>query len=171
MQPVTLSNNVLNELCIQIAKSKHFYYEGSTDYFTDLYLTGCRSTELLDISRWRKINDVYELTTLKTEAKRIIPQHLLSENFKVAQLENKKPYNQLTYDQLTLELRKVSPMHPIWSGKRIADTYLFRYNRARQHFTVSQNIFITMDFFGWLSTAIATNYVYTPLIFDSDRKL
>lgn len=171
MQPITLSNDVLNELCITIAKSKQFYYPESNYYFTDLYLTGCRSTELLDISRWNRINDVYELTTLKTEAKRIIPQHFLSDNFKQAHLSGNRPYNALTYDQLTLEMRKVTPMHPIWSGKRIADTYLFRYNRARQHFTVSQNIFVTMDFFGWLSTAIATNYVYTPLIFDSDRRL
>jgi len=170
LQAFELSHSRLDALLSDLVNNQSFYYSSTTFYFQDLYFTGCRSTELLQLERWKRVGNVYELTTLKTEAKRIIPEQLLSDAFKWALAYSLEPYDGLTYDQLTLELRKHILLHPIWAGKRIADTYLFRYNRARKLFDEKKNLLEVMDFFGWLSPTIATNYIHAPLIFDPFKK-
>jgi hypothetical protein len=135
-------------------------------YFQDLYYTGCRSKELLAIERWKEREDSYILHTFKTDAIRVFPKHLLTINLRVAIRRQAAPYNGCTYDQLTNEFRRVVPIHPIYAGKKIADTYLFRYNRARQYFSENPNLHDLMDFFGWNSPGIASNYLSTPLEFN-----
>lgn len=171
LQAFELSHQRLDAVLTDLTNNQHFYYPSTSFYFQDLYFTGCRSTELLQPERWKRVGTVYELTTLKTEAKRTIPENLLSDTFKWSLAYGLDPYEGLTYDQLTLEFRKHILLHPIWSGSRIADTYLFRYNRARKMHDEGKKLPEIMDFFGWLSGSIASNYIHTPLIFDPFRKL
>lgn len=163
-----LSNSYLNQICIEVCNSNQHYYKDSSAFFSDMYRTGCRPSELLDLSKWRLIGSDYELTTAKTEAKRFIPSYLLSNSFRQSIFEGYRPYNSLTYDQLTLEFRKVVPVHPIFMGKKIVDTYLFRYNRARQLYESSRNLLEVMAHFGWLSASVASGYIHNPLIFSKD---
>lgn len=155
----------LDNLCIHIATSTQFYYSESNAYFEDLYHTGCRSSELLQIDRWKIIGDKVKLTTLKTEAPRILHRNVLS-NSLITAIENRhKPYGYLTYDQLTLELRKVAPIHPVYCGKRIADTYLFRYNKARQMYANEVPTMAIMEYFGWMSHDVCLGYLHNQLTY------
>lgn len=164
-----LNNSELNLLLQEVINSTLHLHHFSSDYFQDLYLTGCRSQELLQPERWKLYSDKAALSTLKTEAIRIFPISLLSNNFIASLSQGITPYNGLTYDQLTKEFRQVIKLHPIYSGDRIADTYLFRYNRARLEFEKSQNLLHVMDFFGWYSANVASKYITTPLIYDPHK--
>lgn len=158
-----LSNSALDKICQDIKNSKQFYWSSSKNFFSDLYVTGCRSMELLLPQKWKLVNDTIELTTLKTEALRVFPQSMLSMEFLEAIHNGHRPYRCLTYDQFTLEFRKVVNAHPIYAGKKKVDTYLFRYNRARKSFDETNDIVQVMDFFGWKSMEIANNYIIQPL--------
>lgn len=164
-----ISNEELNQLLQEVINSTLHLHHYSSDYFQDLYITGCRSSELLRPDRWLLYNDKAELSTLKTEAIRIFPVAQLSSNFISSLAEGREPYNGLTYDQLTKEFRQVIKLHPIYSGNRIADTYLFRYNRARLEYSKSNNLLHVMDYFGWYSGTIAAKYLTTPLIYDPHK--
>lgn len=158
-----LSNSALDTICIDVKNSNQFYWPSSKNFFSDLYMTGCRSTELLLPDKWKIVNDTIELTTLKTEAKRVFVLKNFSDEFIQAIERKERPYRCLTYDQFTLEFRKVVNAHPIYAGKKKVDTYLFRYNRARKAFNETNDIVQVMDFFGWKSMEIANNYIIQPL--------
>jgi len=165
----SISNYELDEILRQVIHSPLLLHHYSKDYFTDLYHTGCRSKELLCIERWTLYSDKAALNTFKTEAIRIFPVSLLSSELVAAIADRRQPYNGLTYDQLTREFRHVIRLHPIYAGDKIADTYLFRYNRARLEYDKTKNLQSVMDFFGWNSPAIASKYITTPLIYDPFR--
>lgn len=158
-----LSNSALDTICIDVKNSNQFYWEESKNFFEDLYKTGCRSTELLKPELWKYKNDCLELTTLKTGEIRIFDNSFFSNSFYSSILNGIHPYRGLTYDQFTLEFRKVINAHPIYAGKKKVDTYLFRYNRARKAFDETNDIVQVMDFFGWKSMEIAHNYIVQPL--------
>lgn len=161
-----LTDSELDILLQEVINSTLHLHHFSAHYFQDMYFTGCRSQELLQLDRWKLYSDKAALSTMKTEAIRIFPISHLSNNFISSLADEKQPYNGLTYDQLTREFRQVIKLHPIYSGNRIADTYLFRYNRARLEFQKRQNLLDVMDFFGWYSANIASKYITTPLIYD-----
>lgn len=166
-----LSTSRINQICLEVVNSKELYWSASKFFFHDLYITGCRPSELLQINKWTRVGDTLELITAKTEAKRKFRVEWLSHNLIEAIIEDKHPYDALTYDQLTLEFRKVTTLHPIWIGKKCVDTYLFRYNRARQMFEERKNVVEVMNFFGWLSDKVAYGYIHQPLIFNGTFRL
>lgn len=166
-----LTNLELDTLLSDVTNHSLHLFTDTKYYFQDLYNTGMRSTEPLNINKWIVQDEKYILTTHKTEAKRIFTKKELSRSLTYA-IENRiLPYGWLTYDQLTAEFKRVIRLAPIYSGERPADTYLFRYNRARQLFQASGNLLVVMDYFGWYSPTIASKYITTPLIYDPYRKL
>lgn len=158
-----LSNSALDKICKDVVNSNQFYWSSSKNFFSDLYMSGCRSMELLLPDKWKIIDDKIELTTLKTEAKRLFPLKNFSEEFQENIIKRQHHYRGLTYNQFTLEFRKVVNEHPIYMGKKKIDTYLFRYNRARKIFDETNDMVQLMDFFGWKSMEIAHNYIIQPL--------
>jgi hypothetical protein len=111
------------------------------------------------------IDGTYELTTLKTEMPRFIPKFFLSDNFNESLKDRLDPYDGLTYDQLTRDYRKVVKLAPLAVGSRLVDTYLFRYNRARQFYESTKELTRLMDWFGWNSPSIAMGYLHNPVIY------
>jgi hypothetical protein len=160
-----ISTGELDSMLLSVCTSNFTYYRETLCYFQDLYWTGCRSTELLNPQLWKLDGADFILTTLKTKEERRITHDMLTAHTYTHLAQGIKPYNSLTYDQLTLEFRKVMPLHPIWVGNKIADTYLFRYNRARLHFEAYQNVERTMKFFGWKSPSIASKYILSELYY------
>ena len=160
-----ISTQELNSILLSVCTSNFTYYRETLCYFQDLYHTGCRSTELLNPALWKMDGKDFILTTLKTKEERKITHDMLTSHTYTHLAQGIKPYNSLTYDQLTLEFRKIVPLHPIYCGDKIADTYLFRYNRARLHFESFQNIEKTMEFFGWKNPAIASKYILSELTY------
>lgn len=168
--PKQLTNKELDQLLVDVTQHGLHMFTETKYYFQDLYFTGCRSTEPLDITKWKVIGDKYVLQTHKTEALRTFDKSQLSRSLTYAIENNILPYGWLTYDQLTAEFRRVVRLAPIWSGNRPADTYLFRYNRARQLFEQTNDLREVMRFFGWQSPTIASNYITTPLIYDPYKR-
>jgi len=168
--PKQLTNTELNELLLNVTNHSLHLFTETKYYFQDLYFTGCRSTEPLTISKWKIIGDKYVLKTHKTEAERSFTKSQLSRSLTYAIENSINPYSWLTFDQLTGEFRRVIKLAPIWAGDRPADTYLFRYNRARQLFEQSNNLLVVMDFFGWHSPSVASKYITTPLVYDPFRR-
>lgn len=161
-----VSDQELNSILLDLCLSPHLYYIESHLYFSDLYRTGCRSTELLNTELWQINTNYAYLTTLKTHEQRRFSLSELSTGFKDAIKYNSRPYGGLTYDQLTLELRRAIKLHPIYSGKRIADTYLFRYNKARRLMHQYKSISQVMEIMAWKSEEVANSYINTPLIYN-----
>lgn len=161
-----IDNYELDCILTTVCNSPDIYYDWTQDYFQDLYITGCRSHEPLMIERWSYSNGNVILKTLKTDAERIFNPMHLSNSLLSSIADRTNPYNGLTYDQLTREFRKVVPIHPIYSGGKIADTYLFRYNRARQMFAQRNSMTDLMSYFGWYSEQIASKYVTSNLVYD-----
>lgn len=166
-----VDNKTLDDILTEVCFSPDHYYNISSSYFSDLYYTGCRSHEPLQIERWSYKNEKIELRTMKTNAIRKFDPTRLSNELLIAIAENRAPYYGLTYQQLTLEFRKLVRMHPIYAGDRIADTYLFRYNRARQMFENTNSITEVMLFFQWNSEQICNNYITRPLIYEPFNRL
>lgn len=164
-----IEDTQLDDLLLNVINSEFLLHHYSKDFFSDLYITGCRSTELLKPEKWKLYSNQVQLTTLKTESLRTFPMSVLSSNFLSSLVDGISPYNGLTYDQATLEFRKVIQLHPIYSGDRIADTYLFRYNRARLEYRQKSDLLHVMKYFGWYSGNIAAQYITTPLIYDPHR--
>lgn len=164
---VRISNSELNQMLITLLQECDYYYPQAGSYFQDLYNTGCRSTEPLSISQWNMTGDLITLKTHKTGEIRSLEQKLLSDDLIVSIMDKLPPYGGLTYDQLTAVFRKYISKHPIYSGNKVADTYLFRYNRARQMFEKTTSVKEVMKFFGWQSESNAMKYITTDLEYST----
>ena len=164
MEQRLLANEV-NEMLIELLQECDYYYPQAGSYFQDLYHTGCRSTEPLSIEQWNMVGNIVSLKTHKTGEIRIINQNLLSDDLLVSIVDKLPAYGALTYDQLTKVFRKYISKHPIYAGDRVADTYLFRYNRARQMFMETTSIEEVMEFFAWQSESNAMKYITQDLVY------
>ena len=163
----TLSDTELNQLLYNFTYQAMQHNIFAQMYFEDLYITGCRSTEPLQRDRWLYENGIFYLTTLKTNSPRKFQAQELSIDLILSIENNEMPYSGLTYDQLTALFRKHIAIHPIYAGDRIADTYLFRYNRARQMFKKTNSIAAVKDYFGWNSMEMAHSYITQPLVYKT----
>ena len=164
-----ISTSELNEILLELIESAETYYSQSHSYFEDMYYTGCRSIEPLLIDRWKYLNGNVILSTVKTEAIRFFKTTELSHDLLQSIDDTLPPYGGLTYDQLTAEFRKYIKLHPIYCGNRVADTYLFRYNRAKQLFYETNDLVKVQEFFGWQSLDTANRYVTQKLVYTSHK--
>ncbi len=163
-----ITNQRLDKILRLLISQQTFYYEPARSYFEDLYNTGCRSQEPLAIERWKQNGKMVICNTSKTEAIRFFDESIISDDLRQSIYDGLPPYGGLTYDQLTAVFRRYITVHPIYSGKRIADTYLFRYNRARLIFDKTNSLEAVVDYFGWSNQDIAANYIITPLTFNDE---
>jgi site-specific recombinase XerD len=83
-----IENNELNDILIKVVTNKLLYWEWSRYYFEDLYMTGCRPTELLELERWKFSERFLILTTKKTDEERIIPLVDVTGHFLRCLIEN-----------------------------------------------------------------------------------
>lgn len=164
-----ITNSELDRILLEVINAKNHYYANSKNYFNDLYNTGCRTKEPLDISRWSYSNNKVYLNTFKTEAIRIFEPKLLSEDLLYSIIDKQQPYASLTVDQLNLDFTRSIPVHPIYSGEKIANTYLFRYNRAKKFYDEGMKLSAIQDFFGWNSDDVCRRYIMTELIYNTDK--
>jgi hypothetical protein len=73
-----ITNKELDSILQATINADNQYYANSKNYFNDLYNTGCRTKEPLDITRWSYNNNKVYLNTFKTEAIRIFDAKILS---------------------------------------------------------------------------------------------
>lgn len=162
----SITNNELDIICQFITNYPPPFYESVQSFAQDLYSTGCRPEELLDVSRWiTSILDpaFFTLTPLKGNFTREILKGALSDNFILAWTNNVMPYESLSLRQLNYSMKQIYPVGRMFSITKIIVSYPFRYNAVRrllsQGFTQAQISVI----FGWVAPTIIASYSTQPI--------
>jgi hypothetical protein len=158
-----LSTLELYSTLLAVAESNQLLLNGSSDYFKDLLQTGCRSSEPLDIRRWKLKGKELELVTEKTNNKRILQAATISEDFIRCVRDQTAPYGHASYGQLTAEMRRVQTPFPIRHNTKIIDTYLFRYYAVKSRFEDGWTVHELLNHFAWENPQIPYIYIAATL--------
>lgn len=166
--PVILSTEDLEELCNYLSTLTYHYYPIATDFFHDLYITGCRPTELLQSNYWQYVtsSDI-RLSPRKGNLTRFFTEVQLSTNLVFSIQNSIRPYNSLSLRQLTSVLKKILPVPEITSPHKSAIDYMFRYNRVKQFAVAGKTDLEISTIFGWNNALMATSY-RTAIIYASE---
>jgi len=102
-------------------------------FFNDLYNTGLRFTELKNIKKWTRINQLTALVpTLKGSLPRSIQRILLTDAawWQIG-LEDTF-YSGMSIGTCCNWFHYFAPFHPTFVGTKPIDTHVFRHNRIKQ---------------------------------------
>lgn len=160
-----LTNEFLNSSLELLTTHSIYMHSGTKEYFTDLYNTGCRPSELLNVDNWQYSNDGYKLRMSKTGNERIFEPQCLSESMVRAVNCKSIPYNGLTYHQAVLEFQKYMLPFPIFTENKQVELYLFRYNTVRRLFALGLERKFIMLLFNWESLSLVDRYLNTDLYY------
>ena len=154
-----LSDTELSYLCQYLSDAEYIYYPVATNYFFDLYSTGCRTKELLQSARWLYVSDdQILLTPLKGNSIRTFTIANISENLLFAIINQIAPYDGLTYRQLKAVLYKIIPVLLPQTEDKSAIDYMFRYNKVKELAAAGKTDAQIQEIFGWLTASYATLY-------------
>jgi hypothetical protein len=165
---IPLPDDDLEALCSFLSTASYIYYPVATDYFSDLYSTGCRPKELLAPNRWtyNSPTDI-ELIPLKGNATRYFTASDLSSSLLFAIINQVLPYNGLTYRQLKAVLQHIIPVLLPQTADKSAIDYIFRYNKVKQLKAAGKTDAEVQAIFGWINTAFVTLYNTQSLFINS----
>ena len=162
---VPVSNEELEQLCNYLSTASYIYYPIATSFFYDLYKTGCRPNELLEIERWSYIDASHiELAPLKGNLTRSFTAADLSENLVFSIVNQVAPYQGLTLRQLTSVMKKILPLIKIQTIDKSAIDYMFRYNKVKSLKDNGDTYTQITEKFGWNNEALAIGY-YERIIY------
>lgn len=154
-----ITNTELQQLCTYLTTQSYIYYPISTSFFKDLFSTGCRPNELLQVSRWAYITpSQILLTPLKGNTTRTFTEFDLSQNLIYAIINQIKPYQGLSLRQLTSVLKKILPVPQVKTNNKSAIDYMFRYNFVKFLMNVGYTGAQVQAIMGWNTAYIYTNY-------------
>src|SRR3569832_2068547 len=150
LYPIT--DTELDQLCYYLTQTPYIYYPDTQIFLTDLYNTGCRPNELLEIARWNYISpSQIELTVEKQGTLRIFTESDLSSNLLFAIQNSIAPYSSLTLRQLTWVEKKILPVPQVQTADRSAITYIFRYNYVKKLHNAGKTDAEIRDIMSWSS--------------------
>lgn len=159
MTPIT--DEELDELCILIRDAAPPFYEVVASFVNDLYNTGCRPMELLQVDRWElqpSSPPYYTMQPGKGNFLRAILQSDISTDLQEAIQFNYKPYQDLTLRQLEFSMKQVNPAGKCYHMTKEMVSYLFRYNRCK--ILVNDGIPDSgiQEYFGWYNPGMPWSY-------------
>lgn len=156
---IPLDNTDLNYLCQYLAVTEYIYYPVATQFFSDLYNTGCRPKELLAYSRWNYIDPSnIMLSPFKGNAARTFTADQLSDSLLFAIINQIAPYDGLSYRQLKAVLFHIIPVLLPQTENKSAIDYIFRYNKVRQLLAAGMSAADVQAYMGWISADFVTLY-------------
>lgn len=158
-----VTNEKLDKALLDLIINSTFYYWMAQSFFSDMYITGCRSEELLFKERWSIDEDLITLTTFKTNKKRSWFVNELSNEFTEAIKYDVQPYGGLTSYQLMAEYKKHFKLVNLHCGEKATQLYSFRYNRARIEHERVQDVKEVMLYMGWDNQNVAMGYITNTL--------
>lgn len=159
MPATPITNEELNSLCSYLSATSYIYYPISVSFFKDLFTTGCRPSELLDISLWTIIDPTtIELQPKKSNDPRTFTPDELSTDLLFAIMFNVPPYQGLSLRQLSSVLKKILPVDIIQTTSKSAIDYMFRYNRVKTMHQQGLTDIQIQDIFGWSTPALSLSY-------------
>jgi hypothetical protein len=166
---IPITDNELEDLCNYLSSASYIYYPVATNFFQDLYKTGCRPEELLEPMLWSYISPTQIiLQPLKGNNNRTFAETELSTSLIYAIQNSIAPYDGLSLRQLESVLYKIIPVLKIQTAEKNAIGYMFRYNKVKQLFTAGTTTAAVTAIFGWSSEAFATLYNSQTLYRNSD---
>lgn len=159
MDRVRLTDQQIETVCNIVSQTAYRYYPVSRDFFQDLYNTGCRPSELVDVGLWHYVDDDnIILDTLKDNADRYFTSNDLSDSLYFAVINDIAPYDGLTLRQLESVLYKILPYISIQTEVKSAISYVFRYNYVRKLYNAGMPALDIQHQMGWSSTALVYSY-------------
>lgn len=141
------------------------FYPNLDTFLTSLMVSGCRPTELLDLSRWSGSGgEVFTLDTAKKNNNRTFNRSTFSTAFQSYIDNSYFPWSVVNYRQLSYQFNSIYAYpHASVLGKEIS-LYLFRHyyikKLHRDGLTVQQIMAIT----GHLRSSVVNGYIYSEII-------
>lgn len=166
LYPIT--DTELDNLCLYLTQTPYIYYPDTQTFLTDLYNTGCRPNELLQIWRWSYVDATHiYLTVEKQGTTRTFLDTDLSESLLFAIQNSLEPYGSLTLRQLTWVEKKVLPVPQVQTADRSAITYIFRYNYVKKLHNAGLTDDQIRDIMSWSPTFEPSIY-YDQILYTTD---
>lgn len=159
-----ISDEQLKVLAQGLKETLYQYYPVTRDYMRDIYETGARPMEMLQINRWTVINATQvNMQPQKGNAVRVFDKTKLSANLNASIISQARPYNGLSLRQISSVIKKILPTERIQTIKKSAIDYLFRYNRVKELAAAGFTDTQIATAFGWSGSSMAYGYRTTIL--------
>lgn len=155
-----LSDSELDSVCLSLVNQDLPYFSAFHEAFVLLYLTGCRVTELFQITSWERVSG-YEMRFLphKGNYHRNVTLDSRCDSFIDAVVGQYKPFGGLSSGQLNSVFYNFSEYSNFKVGTKPVSLYLFRYNFIRRLFNDGLNINQIADKMGYTSTTVVGGYL------------
>lgn len=158
-----VTNDRLNQALQDLINNSKFYYPGVRDFFNDMYITGCRSKELLFPEIMSYESGTVKLLTFKTGALRTFDISNLSRTIVEQAQTGIKAYGGITSHQIMNEYKRWISLKNLSCGAKEVELYAFRYNRARIEHEAGKTDIEIMTYMGWNSISVMKGYVNNTL--------
>lgn len=136
------------------------YYQQLNEAFVVLRLTGCRVSELFDISRWSWLgDDVYSLQPQKGNTLRVVQLNTDCSDFQTAVQNQIKPFGGLTKYQLYNVYDRVKGWDKLLSGDKDISFYVFRYRYTKQLYADGYDVPTIAAMLGYTNTLTVQSYL------------
>lgn len=158
-----VTNDRLNKALQDLINNSQFYYPAVRSFFSDMYVTGCRSKELLFPELMSYESGSVKLLTFKTSTIRSFNISDLSQTLIEQAKTGKKAYGSLTSHQILNEYQRHVRLHNLSCGSKAVELYSFRYNRARIEREAGKTDIEIMTLMGWNSKSVMNGYINNTL--------
>ncbi len=158
-----VTNERLNQALQDLINNGKFYYPGTRDFFNDMYVTGCRSKELLFAERTSYDNGFVRLITSKTAYIRSFDISNLSATLVQQAQTGIKAYGGITSHQIMNEYQRCISLKNLSCGSKAVELYSFRYNRARIEREAGKTDIEIMTYMGWQQLSVMNGYLNNTL--------
>jgi hypothetical protein len=159
--PFPIDNDQLKILSQYLTTATLPYYTWATDFINDLYNTGARPNELLQVNRWTtnpSDPNQWQMLPQKANALRYFDKNLLSDSFNTSVINQSRPYQNLTLRQLEYVIHRVNPVGAVATIDKLISAYMFRYNRVRTMVADGMTNAQIRTSFGWSDVALVETY-------------
>lgn len=159
-----LSYSDLNNSLYNILSPQPLYTPDIIDYFTNLYYTGVRPTEIHRLDLWTIIdsNTAQLIPTKNNNPRTILRSQLTSRFWEVLESGSVDYYGYLYSKQLYF-FEKWYQYQPCYVGAKSIDLYLFRHRYVKSLYLSGQTIPQITDHMGWINPLMAENYIFSTI--------
>lgn len=137
------------------------FYSIQQTFVSDLYTTGCRPQELIQVNRWQQsIEDLnaWTMQPQKGNFTREIPKCFLSDHLNTAITDQYRPYQRLSIRQLEYSMKQIIPTGTVEVETKEMVAYIFRYNLVKQLISQGKTNSEIQTHFGWKNPPMPFNY-------------
>lgn len=157
----------LNNSLISVQSPVKNYDTLLFDYFTNLYNTGCRPEELLNINLWESSSAAaVTLFPLKGNNARVIPRLQLTPYLNSVINASTVLYEPLTYRRFRYHFKNFYLYSGTAIGAKDVELYLFRHRYVKSLNLAGYSDLQIQTLMGWTNLSIVSNYVNSVITRD-----